>query len=203
MDPAAEHTVLIRVVNDHGMVLFQQREEIPAMTASAWCIRKTSNQLDVLNVPPKNTITCAVDGFPERVMASDSPSIGLEYDVPHTVTLRKYFGDAAAGDNVGELVLQLPIFIDPSDVQMTTATLRSPERSLDAKVEELALQRSRCRSVIYQFLLDGIISFLKSADATPRGLSTTAETLEYDSRRSHRPSSVFFRLRGEEERPHS
>lgn len=202
VDSVKPHVAVVNVSDGLGAVVFQQRLELPMLYQSNWGVSLKNNNLTVLSLLGTErgyTTTASIDMQAERVV--DSAQIRLDHDMPHQVQLRKYFGEHSVP--CGELLVKVSTFVDPDDTWAAAAALQSLPRGgggdpLPA-LRDLQAIRDRTLSGILRKLLSELLDrFGGSEDAYYKKVTTS--TMLNSAPGGAGAPSVFFRLRGDEER---
>ncbi|ESL08499.1 hypothetical protein TRSC58_03798 [Trypanosoma rangeli SC58] len=167
MSSARPHNVKVRLIDDAGGVVFEQRLALPPMMAPLWSLglENASLQVDAVNGGGGGTIVKAsLDRSPERDLIASLP---FDSNAPHTILLRRYFvGQETLNTYAGELTLRIPAFVNPAYVEDVARVYRNVwsggNGELRTRLTEL---RSRIPSSVVKELISALIESLAVSHA--------------------------------------
>lgn len=177
------HTLEVSVLNQYGVVMFQQKLEIPPVSSLVWGVCLQDSGLSVDPDGLATTTTISLDRAPERSLQSNF----FPFDAfkPHFICLRRYL-NGLHGMCSGELTLRLPGFINPNDLMSLLHLLKMREEGHldDFNLErQMAMLSTQCASPLLKDVIATLLPLLlkcitnREGDGGPR---------------------VFFRLTGAE-----
>ncbi|PBJ80804.1 hypothetical protein BCY84_01006 [Trypanosoma cruzi cruzi] len=185
MSAACPHNVNVRLFDDAGGVVFEQRLALPSMIAPLWSVRleNSSLQVDPINGGGKTVVKASLDRSPEMDLIDP---ISFDSNYPHTVLLRRYFlGPDNCNTYVGELSLRIPAFVNPAHVEDVSRLYQTARSSGDDELRSgLVDLRSRMPSKVVENLITALIESMTPAHSAVL--------------RSSSDTHIHFRLSGDE-----
>lgn len=197
LDSTTPHQLVVTVVDSTGRPVHESRVGVPRLCNPGCTVSWKDNT--VVATPDVRTLfTASLDGGQERVIAHP---LSLDPDVPHQVRLKHVHTDGRSA-KLGEVLLDIPPFIDPRDLHAIIQALKGAPATV---VPTLSHLLNTVHSTTTKKLVQSILDVLGNMKHANQVQDEEDESLRY--RRRHgaggSPSDdgskhIFFRLRGDE-----
>eukprot|EP00658_Telonema_sp_P-2_P070981 TRINITY_DN6032_c0_g1_i1.p1 TRINITY_DN6032_c0_g1~~TRINITY_DN6032_c0_g1_i1.p1 ORF type:complete len:268 (+),score=58.00 TRINITY_DN6032_c0_g1_i1:76-879(+) len=198
LDSTVAHQLVVTVVDSAGRAVHESKVGVPRLSNPGCTVSWKDNT--VVATPDARTIfTASLDGAQERVIAHP---MAMDPDTPHQLRLKHMHTDGRSA-KLGEILLDMPAFIDPRDLEDIIRILHGNQSTPGRIPPALSHLLNTARGGTTKKLIHSILEVLKNGGGS-NGLEEEDETLKYKRRHGHHNGSddpskhIFFRLRGDE-----
>ena len=198
MDAAAAHVLAITVVDETGAPQFRQKFSVPRIRAAPWDVAVDGSAEIIIHQQHGIVVTASADRSPERVV--DGP-LRLDADSTHQLVLRKFIA-ASSLPCGGDLLLSIPVMIDANDIMSLIRIFQGcgDDRSSPYVSDQLMHVHAKTRSSLMKRLITYLVQLsldLMSAGQWREYFDSVTRAIR--DTRSQASTTVFFRLKGDEE----
>jgi hypothetical protein len=198
LDAASAHSVVITVIDETGAPQFRQKFSVPRIRAAPWDIAIDGAAEIIVHQQHGIVVTASADRSPERVV--DGP-LRLDADSTHQLVLRKFLA-ATSLPCGGDLLLSMPVMIDANDVMSLIRIFQASgeDRSSPYISDQLMHVHAKTRSGLMKRLITYLVQLaldLMSSGQWREYFDSVTRAIR--DTRSQASTTVFFRLKGDEE----